>query len=260
MTETKYKTVQVAIKAAGEGDGLKEGQFTGYASVFGNKDSYGDVIVKGAFAESLKSYGETGAGIPVYWSHRMDDPSMNIGVTEEAKEDDHGLLVKVQLDLDTPTGAQVHRLIQQKRVKQMSFAYDVVKQAEVDGGPWEGGYTELQELKVHEVSVVPIGANQETELLAVKVGLGVERLKDAIDTAELGSLLADLRGTLEKMATIFEKSEDEEDGDEDQEKSNEEAGDGNSEDSTSGKAAATDPGSALAMLKLLDLEHTNTKE
>ena len=37
------------IKAAGPDDGLKEGQFRAYASVFGNVDSYGDIVEKGAF-------------------------------------------------------------------------------------------------------------------------------------------------------------------------------------------------------------------
>src|SRR5690625_6711809 len=75
------KHITVGLKAAD--DDKPEGRFTGYASVFGNKDSYGDVIVKGAFSESLASYGENGAGIPCYWSHQMSDPMMNIGHRSE---------------------------------------------------------------------------------------------------------------------------------------------------------------------------------
>jgi len=160
----KFMTVE--IKAADEADGLKVGQFTGYASVFGNKDSYGDVVVKGAFAETLQKYDAGGAGVPVYWQHRMDDPMMNIGITLEAREDDHGLFVKVQLDLDNPNGAQTHKLIKEGRVKQMSFAFTVVERKWVDTE--EDFYQELTQLDLHEVSVVPVGANQETELLAVK--------------------------------------------------------------------------------------------
>lgn len=191
----EIKTCLVNIKADTEA-GLDEGQFTGYASVFGNKDSYGDVVAKGAFASTLA---ERKNGLPVYWQHRMDDPDMNIGKTIEATEDDHGLFVKVQLDLDTPKGAQVHRLIKEGRVSQMSFAYDIVKQAEVDGGPWNGGHMELQELKLHEVSVVPIGANQETELLAVKTALKAGRTISAKNESKikaahqvLGEILASL--------------------------------------------------------------------
>lgn len=156
----KYKSAPIEV---GE---LAEGQFVGYASVFDNIDSYGDVVRRGAFAESLKSFGDDGAGIPCYWGHRMDDPMLNIGATVAAVEDERGLKVTVQLDLETETGRQVHRLIKQGRVREMSFAYDVL-----DGGPGEVDgldVYELRKLRIHEVSVVPIGANPQTELLAVK--------------------------------------------------------------------------------------------
>lgn len=147
-------------------EGEREGVFVGYASVFGNVDSYGDVVVKGAFAKSLEKFGQAGDGIPVLWGHRMDDPMMNIGSTVKAYEDDHGLRVEVQLDLANPTAVQVNRLIQQGRVKQMSFAYDVLDAAE---GERDGSTVfELRELDIHEVSVVHVGANRLTELAAVK--------------------------------------------------------------------------------------------
>lgn len=161
-TVVKYKSAPI------EAGDLDEGQFVGYASVFDNVDSYGDVVRRGAFAETLKSFGVNGAGIPCYWGHRMDDPMMNIGQTVTAVEDERGLKVTVQLDLDTQHGRQVHRLIKQGRVREMSFAYDVLDSGwvEVDG---REAY-ELKKLRIHEVSVVPIGANPETELLAVKRG------------------------------------------------------------------------------------------
>lgn len=160
MTAKKAADVDWKVDA---GEGSAEGIFSGYAAIFGNVDSYGDVILKGAFADSL---GEGGAGIPCYWGHRMDDPMLNIGVTTKAEETDRGLLVDVQLDMDNPNAAYVHRLIKTGRVKQMSFAFDVL-----DGGWGERDgerIYELRKLKLHEVSVVPIGANQETELIAAK--------------------------------------------------------------------------------------------
>jgi phage head maturation protease len=44
---------QLVSFKAGPDDGLEEGQFIAYASVFGNKDSYGDVVMPGAFARTL---------------------------------------------------------------------------------------------------------------------------------------------------------------------------------------------------------------
>lgn len=161
----RTKHITVGIKADAEASA--EGRFTGYASVFGNKDSYGDVVVKGAFAESLKSYGENGAGIPCYWSHQMSDPMMNIGQTVKAVEDEHGLFVEVKLDMDNPNAAYTHKLIKEGRVNQMSFAFDVLDYAFAESEE-HGEYLELRKMKIHEVSVVQVGANQATELLDVK--------------------------------------------------------------------------------------------
>src|SRR5450756_803731 len=158
----KIKTASVKIKAAGPADGLLDGQFTAYASVFGNEDSFGDTVVKGAFTDTLAEWAASGDSIPVLWGHDSFDPFSNIGSVVTAVEDDHGLLVTGQLDLETPKAAQVYRLLKGRRVTQMSFAYDVI-----DGGPvtTDGSTTfELRKLKLYEVSVVPLGANQETEV------------------------------------------------------------------------------------------------
>lgn len=163
----QIKSLEVPIKAAPD---AQPGSFTGYASVFGNKDSYGDVIIPGAFTESLKDYGAQGEGIACYWSHQMDDPSKCIGWTTKAVEDDHGLLVEVKLDLENPVAAQVHRLIKAGVVNQMSFAYEVQDYAYAESEEL-GQHVELRALKIFEVSVVQVGANQETELLDVKTQL-----------------------------------------------------------------------------------------
>lgn len=263
----KLKTSPVTIKAAGVDDGLEEGQFTGYASVFGNKDSYGDVVVKGAFAESLTAYGEKGAGVPAYWSHQMQDPDMNIGKTVEAYEDDHGLFVKVQLDLETAKGQQVHRLIKDGRVSQMSFAYDVLEGAWVDekdaAGNYKGHY-ELRKMKLHEVSVVPVGANQETELLAVKGG-AVEisgtgndlhlslKLGRAI-SAKTESKIVAARDALNEILESTKESDESEVSDEEPKSGKpEEPETVKGEDRTEVKARNGNPDVALANLSLLDI-------
>ncbi len=212
------KSLLVKIDAPSESsegsDGLTEGQFTGYASVFNNKDSYGDIVRPGAFLKSLGGYGEKGSGIPAYWSHRMDDPMMNIGKTVEAKEDDHGLFVKVQLDLDNPNGAQAHKLIKEGRVSQMSFAYTVKDYAWGESEA-EGSYLELKELELHEVSLVPVGANQETELLAVK---SVGRAASILRKAD-GDIATQVLELLREAVSMLEGDQ------EDSEKSGEESGD-----------------------------------
>jgi len=147
---------------AGPADGLAEGQFTAYASVFGNVDSTGDVVVKGAFATTLAAWAASGNPIPLLFAHEMNDPDYNIGYVVTAQEDDTGLLVTCQLDLENPKAKQVYRLIKGRRVDQMSFAYDVISKVETY---YEGDVevSEILEVKLYEVSVVTVGANQETE-------------------------------------------------------------------------------------------------
>ena len=166
----KIKNTKVQLKA-GPADGLAEGQFVAYASVFGNIDSYGDVVQPGAFANSLKEWEGSGNLLPVLFGHNMSDPEYNIGHVISAEEDEKGLKVTAQLDLETPKGLATYRLLKGRRISQMSFAYDVLNASPgvLDGQDvWE-----LNELKIYEVSVVPIGANQETEILAVKAAAAV---------------------------------------------------------------------------------------
>ena len=161
---TKNATVQLK---AGPEDGLAEGQFVAYASVFGNVDSYGDIVVKGAFANDLARWEKSGNVIPLLFGHQMADPDYNIGHVVSAIEDEVGLKVVAQLDLENPKAKQVYRMLKGRRIDQMSFAYDVIDGAAMKSDDGEDVY-EIRDLKLYEVSVVTVGANSETEVLAVK--------------------------------------------------------------------------------------------
>ena len=90
-------------------DSAGEGVFSGYASTFGNKDLQGDVIAKGAFAETLEKDYAGGAGIPIHWNHQDGKPTDIIGRTLSAVEDEKGLLISAQLDIeDNPTAQQAY--------------------------------------------------------------------------------------------------------------------------------------------------------
>ena len=162
----KLKQLDFTLVESDNSDELAEGEFIGYASVFGNIDSYGDVVARGAFADALKEWGGAPGRLPVLYGHDFHDPFSNIGEVLDAVEDGHGLKVHARLDLDNPKAAQVYRLIKAGRLSQMSFAYDVL-----DGGPVDidgrDAY-EIRRVKLYEVSVVPIGANQDTEIVGVK--------------------------------------------------------------------------------------------
>lgn len=197
----KIKSLPAQGVKTGTADGLDEGQFEALVSVFGNVDSYGDVVLKGAFTDTLAEWESKGEPIPVYWSHRMDDPDYNIGHVIDAKETDQGLLVRAQLDLENPKAAQVYRLMKGRRVTQFSFSYEVTEGAYVKSEDL-GNYYELRRLKLYEVGPTPIGANQETELLDVK---SLEQRVRAAVAAKAGRVLSAknedaLRSALTKIA------------------------------------------------------------
>lgn len=174
----RVKEVPVTFKAGPE-DGLKEGEFIVYPSTFTRQpDSYGDVVAKGAFLDTIKEWQESGNVLPGLYGHRMDDPDFFVAGASEMTEDEHGWRIKGEFDLESPKGPQVYRLVKGRRLNQLSFAYDVEDEAEVEV---EGGAkaNELRKLKVYEFSFVPIGANQDTSVVAVKSAV------DALTATEL---------------------------------------------------------------------------
>ncbi len=164
----KSNESHIAVKGDKTGRSLQEGQFTAYASTWTRTpDCYGDVVRKGAFADTLRAWGETGDSIPILYGHNESDPDYNIGYVTEAVEDDHGLRVTGQLDIDTnPRAMQVYRLLKGHRLNQMSFGYEVIDQGPADS--MAGQCNELRAVKLLEVSIVPRGANPDTSIEGVK--------------------------------------------------------------------------------------------
>lgn len=179
----KIKSAPMSVKA-GPDDDLAEGEFVVYASTFTREpDSYGDVVAKGAFAESIEAWKQSGNTLPGLFGHRMDDPDFYVASAKEIVEDDHGLRIRGEFDLESPKGSQVYRLVKGRRLNQLSFAYEVLDEGQVvleDGRK----ANELRKLHIHEFSFVPIGANQDTSVVAVKA------LADALVDAKAGRVLA----------------------------------------------------------------------
>lgn len=157
----------IGVKAGPE-DGLKEGEFIVYPSTFTKQpDSYGDIVAPGAFLKTIATWKNSGNTLPGLFGHRMDDPDYFVAGAQDMGEDEHGWWVKGEFDLESPKGKQVYRLVKGRRLNQLSFAYDVIDAAGVELENGVKAY-ELRELKVYEFSFVPIGANQDTSVVAVK--------------------------------------------------------------------------------------------
>src|SRR5207245_474382 len=87
---------------------------------------------------------------------RGADPAMHIGKADpwKALADERGLTLRMQFDLDDPTGAKVFKLVKEKRVREWSFAYDVIAER-----PAKDGANELMELDLIEAGPTLKGAN-----------------------------------------------------------------------------------------------------
>lgn len=185
------------------GDGAGEGTFEAIVAVFGNVDLVGDRIVKGAFAKSLAEWQASDAPIPVIWDHQWGNLDALAGEVLEAEElapgDERlpepikafgGLWVKGMLDIEDDFARKLWNKMRRKRVKEFSFAYDVVEEKANDGA------NELLELKIIEVGPTLKGANPATQLIGVKSD---EPPKEAEEIAELKNAVASLQERLDAI-------------------------------------------------------------
>lgn len=207
----KLKNMAVKVKEATEDSDSSVGHIKAYASVFDNVDRHGDVLRKGAFAETIEEWHKSGNNIPLLYGHDFSDPFANIGTVKSVVEDDYGLLIEATLDLDNAKAKQVHRLLKEKRLTQMSYAFDVLEAAPATVDSVE--VYEITKAHLHEVSVVPIGANSATEVLAVK-----EAGDDVVTSSEFDELVERVKA-LEADAPDEEDNDDEDDTNEDDTKS-----------------------------------------
>ena len=154
--------------AAGEASMPADGIVEGYAATFDRiPDSYGDVIKAGAFADTLKAWEESGKPIPLLYGHSTEDPEYNIGKVVEAHEDERGLFVRCEFDADNEKAQYVRKLVQEGRLYQFSFAYQVIDAGTVELESGGEAY-ELRKLDLFEVSVVQVPANQRAVVTGVK--------------------------------------------------------------------------------------------
>jgi HK97 family phage prohead protease len=90
------------------------GRFSGYASVFGGVDTYGDTIVKGAFESTLRNNGKP----KMFYNHEWNMP---IGKYLTAKEDDHGLLVEGEFTPGMSLAAEVRAAMKHGTIDGLSI-------------------------------------------------------------------------------------------------------------------------------------------
>jgi uncharacterized protein len=134
----------------------EQGQFQGLASVYGNVDLGGDVVVAGAFQKTLA---DRGGEVPILWQHDLKSPIGLGKLTDTAS----GLAIEGQLILaDVPKAREAYSLLKAKVLRGLSIGYESVKSDVKDGIRF------LRELKLYEVSLVTVAMNELAQVAAVK--------------------------------------------------------------------------------------------
>ncbi len=158
MLMTKNSGLPLDQKAVSD-----SGEIEGYASIFGNVDSYGEIVEAGAFADSLVSAKRSGRKVKMLYQH---DPHQPIGVWDDLAEDGKGLWVKGRLLVDeSPKAREVHGLLKAGALDGLSIGYRTLKAEPKQGKP---GVISLLKLDLLENSIVTFAANDRARVEVVK--------------------------------------------------------------------------------------------
>lgn len=169
-THARARGGTLDIRSTDESERLVEA----IVSVFGNVDAYGTRMVRGCFKNTLARWSASGFRIPFVWSHQHADPFAFIGDVLEAEELDTGLRVLAHVNDDTEYARQVYNVLQARRVKEFSFAFEILEweQAIDENGQVEyAGWWDvwnILELDLLEVGPCFRGANDQTQLIDVR--------------------------------------------------------------------------------------------
>lgn len=141
----------VDVKLAGDGR-----HFSGYASVFGGVDSYGDTIMPGAYKATLE---DRSRPIAMRWNHF----GPVIGKWMRLEEDEKGLYVEGELTPGHSVAEDAYALLKHGAVSGLSIGYRPVKAVENDTGG-----EDLMEIDLIEISVVESPADLNAQVGDVK--------------------------------------------------------------------------------------------
>ncbi len=175
----------IELKLAGNTP--EEMTFTGYGAVFGNVDSYGDVIQKGAFTKSIaeaKTSGQWPAMLLQHggWGLSADD-MMPAGLWTDLEEDDHGLKLAGKM-APTQRGKDAYTLMKmdpRPAITGLSIGYIPVKW-KMRSNADEPRRT-LEEVKLMEVSLVTFPANSKARIQSVKQEVSIRTAERALRDA-----------------------------------------------------------------------------
>ena len=146
------------------------GEFAAIAATY-DVDRVNDRIRFGAFANTIARWQQSGKRVPLHWDHRGEASNV-IGSVDPATMEEKaglGLYVEGKLDLDdSQVAREAWRSMRDDRVS-LSFGYLTVNSHQRED------ITDLLELDLYEISIVPSPANPQTRILETKSVAAVKR-------------------------------------------------------------------------------------
>ena len=136
-----------------------DGSVEGYASLFGEIDASRDMVMRGAFADTLKLRGLR--RIPMLFQH---DPAEPVGIWLELREDAHGLYARGRLIPDVARGRELISLIRQGAIDGLSIGFRTLK-GRIDP---KTRIRKLEAVELWEISIVTFPLLAGARVRAVK--------------------------------------------------------------------------------------------
>jgi len=203
--ECEFRAARFEYRFTESGPTTK-GQFEGYGSVFNNEDDFGDVIVKGAFRQTLIEHDRAGTmpkmllnhgGMGGFFSSPSPEDLLPIGKWTTMSEDSHGLASKGKLiNLDTESGKRIYGAMKENALDGLSIGFKA--KDFVRGVKESEPRRTIKQVHLIEVSPVTFPANTLATVSSVKAAL-----ESFADLKGAEKLLRDAAGFSKSEATAF---------------------------------------------------------
>lgn len=119
--------IEIPVNYQTRADSLPEGEVEAYAAVFGIRDSYGTVAVKGCFAKSIQERGPKATGNERIIHLLMHDRLCAVGSLVDMSEDDYGLKIRIKFDIEAGGKPfQIYKQTKSGTIRQYSYGFDYV--------------------------------------------------------------------------------------------------------------------------------------
>lgn len=129
-----------------------DGRFCGYASLFNTLDAGGDMVMPGAFTQSL---GKRAGRIRLLFQH---DPREPVGIWESLGEDAQGLFASGRLVPGVPRADALRRLIENRALDGLSIGFRTVRATR------QNGHRKLWQIDLFEISIVTFPMLEEARI------------------------------------------------------------------------------------------------